>query len=83
MSKTHRTFSFYGNDELGEMLEEFQHKNKIVSKSKAIKLLLDTGLRNWSPPEEADRYEQWDQDNTEAEKKDISSVFYELINGKK
>jgi hypothetical protein len=52
MSKSAKTYSFYGSSEIERLLREFQRQNHIQSKSKAIKVLLDAGLRNWSHPQE-------------------------------
>jgi len=75
-----KTFSFYGNTELDDLLREFQHKNKIVSKSEAMRLLLSIGLRNWSHPEEARKFEASNTGDTE---NGSSSPYYELITGSK
>jgi hypothetical protein len=56
MAHHSRTYSFYGGSEIEDLLAEFQKKNNIHSKSKAIKVLLDAGLRNWSHPEEVRGY---------------------------
>jgi hypothetical protein len=84
MEKRKRTFSFYGNSELDDLLREFQHKNNIESKSKAIKLLLDTGLRNWSPPEEAGNYDDLSDEADKTTVKDKHNAkYYVLTTGSK
>jgi hypothetical protein len=79
MQTKKKTFSFYGNSELDNLLKEFQHKNNIVSKSEAMRLLLSTGLRNWTHPEEAHKSE--DAVQTEDAKANQCTPYYELITG--
>jgi hypothetical protein len=81
MQTKKKAFHFYVNNELDELLKEFQQKNKIVSKSEAMRLLLSTGLRNWTHPEEAHTTEKTVQSGDEKTKK--TAAYYELITGSK
>jgi hypothetical protein len=76
MSKGTKTYSFYGSSEIEGLLEEFQRENHIESKSKAIKVLLDAGLRNWSHPQEERETERPVSRNKRAK-----GEYYELITG--
>ena len=42
---TYKTFIFYGSPSLDRRIKDYQHKNQIESKSKTIKILLDTALK--------------------------------------
>jgi hypothetical protein len=75
-----KTYSFYGNTELDDILKDFQHKNNIVSKSEAMRLLLSTGLRNCTHPEDAHETETL---NPRDAGNGNSSPYYELITGLK
>ncbi len=81
MQSKKKTFSFYGNSELDELLKEFQNENNIVSKSEAMRLLLSTGLRNWTHPEESHESEGSMQPGINQSKKNMP--YYELITGAK
>ncbi|KPJ88546.1 MAG: hypothetical protein AMS17_05080 [Spirochaetes bacterium DG_61] len=82
MRKERKTFSFYGSTELDNALREFQLRNNIESKSKAINVLLNTGLRNWSPPLEAkERNQLPDGENNPSQLKSQIHKFYALITG--
>ena len=83
MHKTGKTFYFSGSKELDRLLKEFQLRNKIDSKSKAIKLLLNTGLRNWSPPAESPDYDKYTRGDEEPSKKKKNHHVYEVITGSK
>ncbi len=83
MHKRGKTFYFSGSAELDRLLKEFQLRNKINSKSKAIKLLLNTGLRNWSPPTESTDYDKYTRGDEQADKMKKSRHVYEVITGSK